>query len=201
MNSGDFWESIKEDWQSVSPTVDVARLRRQVERKRRRMLAFQLLDTIVALVFTGMVATVGFPAVLHIGPVESWLLVAFVWVVLLASGWLRFSTWNTEGLDAAGLLRVSVRRARGGMYFVWFNIVAVPVLYALLVPGYWHIWSTGDEAKQHRVLAGISFDIAFYLLIVGWSIWYGRRQRRKIRRARAMLRQLEQENGGIDEHL
>ncbi len=201
MNSGDFWQSIKEDWHSVSPTVDVPKLRRQVERKRRRMLAFQILDTVVTLVFTGMVATVGLPAAMRIGHVESWLLVVAAWIVLLASGWMRFSTWKTDGLDAVGLLRVDLRRARGGMYFVWFNIVAVPVAYTLFVPAYWHIWSTGNETQQHHLLLGICFNIAFYLVIVGWAIWYGRRQRRKIRRAKYLLRQLEQENESPDEHL
>ena len=201
MNSGNFWQSIKEDWQSVSPAVDVGKLRRQVESKRRRMLVFQIMDTVVGLGLTGMVATVGFPRAMHIGPVESWFLVAFVWIVLLASGWVRFSTWRTEGLDAAGLLRVGLRRAKGGMYFVWFNIVVLPLLYALFVPAYWHIWSTGDAAQRHRVIVGICLNIAFYLLIVGWAIWYGKRQRRKIRRAKDLLRQLEQESGGVDEHL
>lgn len=196
MNSGDFWQNIKEDWQSVSPTVDVARLRRQVDRKRRRMLAFQLLDMVAALILTGFVTLVGFPPAMHIGPVVPWLLLAFLWMAVIVSGWLRFSTWKTGDLDAAGLLRLGLRRAKGGMHFVWFNIFGLPVIFALYAPSFWQMWSTGNEAQKHHVLAGICANAVFYLLVIGWGVWYGRRQRRKIRRARYLLRQLEQENGG-----
>lgn len=103
MNSGDFWQNIKEDWQSGSARVDVAALRRQVERKRRRMLVFMLMDVITAVAVTGLFLGVGVPSRISFGPAMPWLVVAVMWIAVIVGGWLRLSTWRADYLDTTGL--------------------------------------------------------------------------------------------------
>ncbi|HYW76776.1 MAG TPA: hypothetical protein VFA48_09145 [Gammaproteobacteria bacterium] len=196
MNSRDFWQSLKEDWQSVSPKVDLVALRRQLERKRRRMLVFMTFDVVTALIATGLLLGIGIPPALSFGPAMPWLMVTIMWAAVVIGGWLRLSTWKTDDMDAAGLLRLGLRRARAGMAFVWLNIFGMPIIYAIFAPGFWHLWHTGDKMQRDHVLVSISVNAAFYLVVIAWGVWYGRRQRRKMRRAHDLLQQLEQNEGG-----
>ena len=197
MNSGDFWQNLKEDWQSVSPQFDVVRLRRQVDRKRRRMLFFLLMDVITAAAVTGLFLGVGVPPAISFGPAMPWLVVAVMWIAVIVGGWLRLSTWQADALDVAGLLRLGVRRARAGRLFVWLTLVGLLAVYGVFAPGCWGMWRTGAAGERHAVLLSVFGNAVFYCLTMAWGFWYGRRQRRKMRRAQALLQQLEQGEGGV----
>lgn len=196
MSDSDFWQRLQEDWQAASPPVDLAVLRRQVHRKRRRMQALQLLDVVAGLAATGFLV-VAMRSVhephLHLLFV---LLLVVVWGSIAVGAWLRRSTWKPQGTDAESLLRLSIRRARAGIGFVWLNVVGMPVVYAIVLPFFWHIFSTGSPAQRRNLWGGVAVNAGFYALVIVWAVWYGRRQRRKLKQARALLEQLENETGG-----
>jgi hypothetical protein len=197
MSDTDFWRRLQEDWQSASPAVDLGALRRQVHRKRRRMQVLQVLDVLLGLVATGfmvrMVLTVHKPHT----QILFWGLLVIVWVAIAVGAWLRYTTWNPRSTDAASLLQLTIRRARAGFHFIWLNVGGLIVVYAVAVPFFWHLYRDGTPAQRGTVLGNLAFNAGFFAITVGWAVWYGRRQHRKIRRAQGLLRQLEQENGDV----
>ena len=197
MNSGDFWQNLKEDWHSASPEIDVPALRRQVDRKRRRMLALTVLDFVLAPIMTAVLAWMWDAGRFGAGSVAPSLLMAIIWISALGPAWLRFSTLRTREKGAAGMLRLTIRRARAGLHFIWLSLVLLLAVYAVATPMFRNMWASGMPARHGAVLGSIVSNGFFFLCVVIWGIWYGRRQRRKIRRAEAMLLQLEQENGGV----
>lgn len=201
MNPEDFWRTLQEDWQSASPEVDLTGLKREVRRKRRQMQGLQTLEVLLALVATGfmirMLLTVHKPHA-HL---LFWALLVIVWASLAAGAWWRFTTRKPQGMDAESLLKLIIRRARAGFRFIWLNVAGLLVIYAVALPFFWQWFSNGDAIQRRAVVVNLVLNAGVLVITVAWGLWYGRRQRRKIRRAQAMLRQLEQDNGDIDEHL
>ena len=196
MNHEDFWHRLQEDWHSVSPAVDLAGLRRQVQRKRRRMQVLQTLDVLLGLVATAVMIKLMLSDHKPHTQLLFWGLLVLIWVAIGAGAWLRYSTWKPRSTDAASLLQLTIRRARAGFRFIWLNVAGLLVLYGIAVPFFWHLYSNGTPAQRKVVLSNLGLNFAIFVITVVWAIWYGRRQRQKIRRAQAMLRQLEQEDGG-----
>lgn len=197
MSDTDFWKRLQEDWQSASSAVDLTGLRRQVQRKRRRMQVLQILDVLLGLAATGfmivMLLTVHKP---HM-QILFWALLVILWVALAVGAVLRYTTWKPRSTDAASLLQLTIRRARAGFHFIWLNVGGLFVVYAVAAPFFWHFYSDGTPAQRRGVVANMAFNAGFLVVTVAWAVWYGRRQRGKIRRAESLLRQLEQENGDV----
>ncbi len=195
MSDTDFWRRLQEDWRSAAPAVNLAALQRQVQRKRRRMLVLQILDILLGLVATGVMVTMVLTVHKPHAQIMFWSLLVVLWGAIATGAWLRYSTRKPQGMDAESLLHLTVRRARAGIHFIWLNVVGLLVVYAIALPFFWHLFTDGDAAQHRAALGNAAFNAGFFVITLGWAVWYGRRQRRKIRRAQAMLRQLEQDNG------
>ncbi|MGH8127138.1 MAG: hypothetical protein ACRETC_02065 [Gammaproteobacteria bacterium] len=195
MSDNAVWERLQEDWQSVSPTVDPLALIQQVQRKRRRMQLFQAFDVAAGLVATGLLIwkllTVHLP---HIH-VLFWIVLTVIWVSVATGAWMRRSTWKPQGMDIESLLDLTVRRARAGLRFVWFNLLGLLVIYAIAFPFFWHLFSNGTPVQRAGLIGSVVSNAISCLLIIAWAVWYGRRQRRKLRQALALLEQLEKDAG------
>lgn len=46
---------------------------------------------------------------------------------------------------------------------------------------------------RRTLVVAAAVNAAFLALVVAWAVWYGCRQRRKLKQARALLEQLENE--------
>ena len=146
MNPQDDWGRWGDDWLQ-QPTVDVARLRRRVQRKRWQMRVMVGIEMALALFAVGQLVRL----LLMPGVTERWkiwaglaflLMAATVYLALRA----RRGTWRSATEDIPGLLRLTAERARAGIRLAWMNILSVPVLLAisLLMPGVterWKIWA------------------------------------------------------------
>jgi hypothetical protein len=190
----DAWESLQNAWQSAAvSTIDVPALRRQAQRKRRRMFALEALEVLLTVAMTVYLLLVGLPAPLHTGSLLPWLLVAAIWAELLVKTWLRLASWNVKNLGAAGLLELHIRRAWAGIAFAWASIIALLIVYALWMPTFWRLWLSSDPTMHGVVIPNIIANGIFFALVVAWAIWCGLRQRRQLRRTRELLEQLENE--------
>ncbi|MGH8274499.1 MAG: hypothetical protein ACRES9_09675 [Gammaproteobacteria bacterium] len=186
----DTWETLQNTWQSAAaPTIDLPALRRQAQRKRRRMFRNGALEILLTTAFTCYLAIAGAPANLHAGPVLPWLFVAAAWIEVLVKTWLRLVSWNVKNLGTAGLLELHVRRARAGIAFAWTSVIALLVAYALWVLIFWRLWLSGQPGAHDTVIAGLVASGIFFVL-AAWTIRCALRQRRKLRHAQTLLDQL-----------
>jgi len=195
MKSRDSWENLMRDWQAGSPSFDIAALRKRADRKRRRMLIFTALDFIAAPIFTVLLVWVGVHSRFGDGSPAPWLLIALVWVATLVPAWLRFSTLNADTMGAVGMLRLTIKRARTGMHFVWIVPLLLFFAYAIMTPMFSQMWTQGDAAQQRAVVRSMVANSVVCGAVIIWAIWYGRRQWRKLRQAQALLKQWEQDIG------
>lgn len=191
MSEIDFWQRLQEDWQSAPSAVDLSALRRQVHRKRRRMQLLQALDVVLGLVATGvMIKQLYFLHVPHVR-LLFWILVFFVWASVALGVWLRRSTWKPRGTDARSLLQLTIRRARAGLRFVWANLAGLLLLYAVAAPFFVPAFLDGTLRRRYALAGVVYAQVAVFALGVAWALWYGRRQKHKLRQAKALLEQLD----------
>ncbi|MGH8225503.1 MAG: hypothetical protein ACRER1_05060 [Gammaproteobacteria bacterium] len=193
MSDKAIWEKLQEDWQSMSPTVDPVALRRQIHRKRRRMQMLQALDVVLGLVATGVLVKQVLPMPLPHMRALFWILLVVVWVSVAAGAWLRRSTWKPQGMEIESLLDLTVRRARAGLRFVWFNLLGLLTVDAIWLGFFGHLFSGGTPLQRAAFLGAVVSIAIVYALAIVWAVWYGRRQRRKLRQAQALLEQLGQD--------
>jgi hypothetical protein len=190
----DTWESLQTAWQSApATTIDVPALRNQSQRKRSRMLRYGVLEILLALAFTVLIAVAGLPANLHAGPLLPWLFLAAAWIEVLLKTWLRLASWNVKNLGTAGLLELHVRRARAGIAYAWTSIIAVLVGIGLWAPILWHQWLSPDPAMHDAVVPTVVGIGIIFALLIAWPTQCALGQRRKLHHARALLRQLADE--------
>ena len=194
MSDSDFWQRLQQDWQSDSPPIDLAILERQVQDKRRRMIAMQIVDVLVAVAAIGSLIN----AFQSTQQPRLHLLFEILFAAVLAATavglWLRWPDWKPQSMGTEDLLHLSMRRARTGLRFVWFNLVGLAVLDIVGAIFLWHL--PEDTLSPDVAAIQIAFNGSFFILVVVWAIWYGRRQHSKLRHAQRLLDQLENESGG-----
>ncbi|HEX7340844.1 MAG TPA: hypothetical protein VF269_01070 [Rhodanobacteraceae bacterium] len=192
MSHDALWEQLQNDWQATTPAVDVRALATKARRKRHRMISFQALEVVLACAFTGLCLYIPSP----LGPgriaaATTWGLLGAAWLEVIAKLWLRLGTWKAENTDTRALLQLARKRARAGLRFVWITLGIVALMYAAIAPWAWRGWAHGTH-HQHLVLLGMLIEQVFFLaVILGWAVWYAIRQKRKWRRAQALLDQLD----------
>jgi hypothetical protein len=195
MNPADDWARWGDDWQH-QPTVDVDRLRDRVRRKQRQMRAMLAFEACAALFATAQVLRL----LLDPGLALRWKVWAGLALLLLsASAYLsvrvRRGTWRAAADGVPGLLRLTARRARAGIRLAWLNIAGIPVLLAFtlpvaapwLAPSRWR----RDPALEHLLGVQVGINGALILAALAFFALYIRRQRRRLRRVEALLREYD----------
>lgn len=195
MNVQDNWTRWSEDWQQ-QPSVDIDRLRQRVSRKLWRMrltATLELLVTAVAVWQTWWLIT-------HAGIGFRWKLWgAFAMLLVLVGQCLvlqaRRGTWRAPGSDAGDVLQLTVRRAIAGIRLARLNawslvlILAVTLVVAApdLMPAHWQ----HDAKLKSLILLQCAVNLPIVVIGFVGCAWYIRRQRRRLREVRALLREHE----------
>lgn len=193
MNPQDDWGRWGDDWLQ-QPTVDVERLRRRVQRKRRQMRVMVGIEMALALFAVGQLVRL----LLMPGVTERWkiwaglaflLMAATVYLALRA----RRGTWRSATEDIPGLLRLTAERARAGIRLAWMNILSVPVLLAISLP-IAAPWLAPSRWRHDPVLQRVLlFQLVINGVVIGallvFFVAYIRRQRRRLREVETMLRE------------
>lgn len=193
MNPQDDWGRWADDWRR-QPTVDVDRLRRRVQRKRRQMRVMVGVEAALALFAVGqIVRLLLMPGVT--GRWKIWAGLAFLLVAAVAylSLRVRRGTWRAATDGVPDLLRMTAERARAGIRLAWMNILSVPVLLAItlpiaapwLAPSRWR----HDPALQHLLLLQLGINGAIIMALLIFFAGYIRRQRRRLREVEVLLRE------------
>jgi hypothetical protein len=108
---------------------------------------------------------------------------------------VRRGTWRAAADGVPGLLRLTARRARAGIRLAWLNIAGIPVLLAFtlpvaapwLAPSRWR----RDPALEHLLGVQVGINGALILAALAFFALYIRRQRRRLRRVEALLREYD----------
>lgn len=192
MNAGDDWARWGDDWQR-QPAADTDRLRRRVRRKRRQMQAVLGFEWCAALIATGQVLRL----LLDPGIGLRWKIWAGLALLLVsASAYLslrvRRGTWQAASDGMPELLRLTAKRAKAGILLAWLNIASFPVLLAFtlplaapwLAPSRWR----HDPALEQMLLLQVGINGIVLVPLLVFFAFYIRRQRRRLRRIEAMLR-------------
>lgn len=192
MNPRDDWARWGDDWQR-QPTVDADRLRRRVRRKRRQMQAVLGFEWCAALIATGQVLRL----LLDPGIGLRWKIWAGLALLLVsASAYLslrvRRGTWQATSDGMPELLRLTAKRAKAGILLAWLNIASFPALLAFtlplaapwLAPSRWR----HDPALEQMLLLQVGINGIVLVPLLVFFAFYIRRQRRRLRRIEAMLR-------------
>jgi hypothetical protein len=197
MTAFDPWQNWIVDWQRA-PTPSLQSLRHEAARKRRRMqiiVALELLTSAVGF-FVIVLALLRFrkDAVTCVTLVSAGLLMGGMqWLTL----YVRRTTWRSVADTPAEWLRLAIRRARIALLLIRIQIVGGVVSALLAIPLVVHVWQqdTSPEAHArliHIVVVNIAVNAVILIPALGWAIWYAARQRRKIRDAGIMLRELKE---------
>lgn len=193
MNPQDDWGRWADDWQQQA-AVDVDRLRRRVQRKRRQMRVMVGVEVAIALFAVGQIVRL----LLMPGVTERWKVWAALAFLLVAgmtylSLRARRGTWRAATEGVPDLLRMTAKRARAGIRLAWMNILSVPVLVAItlpiaapwLAPSRWR----HDPALQHLLLLQLGINGVLIGALVVFFAVYIRRQHRRLREVEALLRE------------
>lgn len=183
------WSEWGELWRE-QPGVDVARLQRQILRKRRRMqgaVALELLASAIAVAQCVRLALSG---------TERWAVMgvaALVFVVLLQCLYLhaRHGTWRASGSDVASLLRLMRRRAQAGIrlahIYLWSTLALVAVSLCVAAPELAPARWASDPRLQRLLVLQLAINGPIIVATVVACLWYQRRQRARLARVDALL--------------
>lgn len=187
MTTQDDWSEWGELWRE-QPGVDVARLQRQILRKRRRMQGAVMLE-----LGASAIAVVQCVRLVLRGT-ERWAVMgiaALVFVVLLQGLYLhaRHGTWRAAGSDVASLLLLTRRRAQAGIrlahIYLWSTLVLVAVAFCVAAPELAH-WAS-DPRLQRLLVLQFAVNGPIIVATVVACLWYRRRQRARLARVDALL--------------
>lgn len=197
MNAPQDWTRWAEQWQQ-EPAIDVVRLRRRVQRKRWRMGVVVALEALVSLaVFVFVLQAVLQPGLSLRGRVAALATLVFIVVLQVLYLHIRRGTWNLAGDSAAEMLRLTARRARAGIRLAWLQIWSqlLQLAGALVVAAPWLTPQRLHDDPQLRVILLVQCVVALPLiaLLIGFCVWYIRRQRRRLQRVQSLLHESGQE--------
>lgn len=182
------WSQWGELWRD-QPTADVARLRREVTRKRWRMRVFVTLEIIASVFACGQCVWL---AMTVSGRWRWWGVASLLLVLLLQTLYLhvRRGTWRASGHDVTSLLRLTLARARAGIRLAWINLWSTLAWLALtllvsapeLAPSRWE----ADPKLRLVLTLQVAINGPLIVATIALCAWYIRRQRRRIARIDAM---------------
>jgi len=191
------WDDWKAAWRETPP-VDVARLRRHVDGKRKRMLCFVGLECLVSLLVLVHLgwryATVNDGSLLGLIACGAFLVVA-TQLLMLA---LRRGAWRSKSTAPADLLRLTIRRCDIGRRLIlaqWICsavcLVAFGAWFALEYPAL--LESMGRDRLDFAIKVNIAAQIPVTLALAAWTAWYLPRLRRRREMAQRLLAELDGE--------
>jgi len=191
------WNEWKDAWHDTPP-VDIERLRRHIDDKRRRMCWFAIAEVLVSLLVLAHLAW-RYDAVAEGSPWRALILCGIGLVVasqilMLA---LRRGTWRSTDTAPADLLRLTIRRAENGVRLIVAQWISFGVVVAVFAAWYAWVRLSLDAAAQSRLahameisaLAQVPLAIAFG----AWTAWYVPRLRRRREDARRLLADLDRD--------
>lgn len=192
MNVQNEWDRWAETWQQ-QPPVDMEQLRRRARRKLWRMRLIVALELLVTVVAVGQVARL----ILHPGVEWQWkfwggMTMVFLLVVQGLLLHVRRGAWRATGEEAGDILRLTAKRAAAGIRLAklnaWSALLWLAVTLAVaapeLVPAHWE----HDPHLRTLVLLQCAVNLPIIAVGVGLCVWYIRRQRRRLREVRELLR-------------
>ena len=182
------FRALGQTWRA-GPPLDVANLRRRVERKRRFMVWLVMLEISLALVSCGVLVRAALRAPTGMSRASLLSLLGFLLVFQGLTLYLRRGRWRSPTLRPADLLQLTARRARTGIWLVWVNLAALVPAGVLSLPLAMGTRDRVDRASlawPGLVALGVTL-----LAMAAFSVWYIRRQRRTLRRVRELSDQLE----------
>lgn len=191
MNARDEWSDWASQWQG-QPVVDVSRLQRRMHAKRRRMLAMVAFEAVVSIGALGQ--TIRLLTRPGLGPRWTLFGVGAMAVVVVAWGlavWLRRGTWRAACERMSDLLRLDARRAQAGIRLAQAQLWGMGVLVAGSIALAWPVlqptaWMH-DPALRRVLTIQIGANAPVALASTWFSLWYIRRQRRRLARITPLL--------------
>jgi hypothetical protein len=197
MNAPQEWTRWAEQWQQ-QPVVDVSWLRRRVQRKRWRMGVVVALELMVSLAVFALVAPAVFePGLLLRSRVAAGLTLVFLVVLQCLYLHMRRGTWSLAGDDVAEMLRLSAHRALAGIRLAWLQIWSqlLQLVGALVLAAPWLTIEQLQSDPKLRFILIVQCTVGLPLIaaLIGFCVWYIRRQRRWLQRVQYLLREIESE--------
>jgi hypothetical protein len=182
------WSALGETWRA-SPPLDVEALHRKVQNKRRVMALMVSLEIALTLVGSAVLVRVAWRA--SHGHQRAWALtvLALAWVLQGLVLVLRRAQWRTPTLRAEDLLELIARRARTAIVLVWVNVAGVAALALTSIPFAIQWWR--DRPPGGSLWPKIAVNAALLPVLTIFSVWYVRRQRRTLRRVKALRDELK----------
>jgi hypothetical protein len=189
------WDEWKDAWRDTSP-VDVERLRRHVDGKRRRMRGFVIAEVLVSLIVLAHLAW----RYVSLDGGSLWRglilcgtgLVISSQVLMLA---LRRGTWRGNSAAPADLLRLTIRRAETGVRLIVAQWIGFGIVVAVFAA--WTVWVrlSLDAAAQSRLAHAMEISalaqVPLVLAFGAWTAWYLPRLRRRRALAQRLLTDLD----------
>ena len=189
------WSSLASDWQrQETPELDIAALRREVERRGRGLRRMVWLEIVLTVLVVGVCVFLASDA--HRGGSERIvfaLMAVFLVIYQAAMTWLRKRDLAATGQDALSLVDLEIRRAgtvlkywRWGM---WSGVLLWLVLYGLFLAGMHADWALPRVAG---LAGGMLVNVVVFPLtgLYGW--WRCRQARARIHRFNDLRGQLTQ---------
>lgn len=197
MTSTDPLLSWKETW-SAGAVPDIDALRREAARKRQRMRIFVSFELAATAIASLIVLQALFQY--HRDVVTAAVLVGALTLVIgtqcLALR-LRRGTWRSVADTLVGWLHLLIRRARISLRLIviqaWAILIAILSAFWFVV----HQWLLDGSAVAHVRLSyivalNVVANTVVLLPMAIWAVRYAARQRRKIRDAEIILRELKE---------
>jgi hypothetical protein len=177
------WSALGETW------PDVEALHRAVRNKRRLMALMVSLELALTLLCSGSLLRVAWHA--SAGYERAWALtvLAFAWAFQGLLLVLRRAQWRSPTLRTEDLLGLIARRARTAIVLVWANAAGVVALVLLSLPFAVRWWRDRPHGSLWPKLV-VNATLLAVITVV--SVWYLRRQRRTLRRVKALLAELKE---------
>lgn len=192
MSEQNDWQDLSALWQQPA-SVDIERLRRGAHRKLWRMRVTVAFELLVSLIAMGQIVRL----MLDPGTGWRWKVWGAMLLVLLPIGQglllqVRRGAWRATGEEAGDILQLAARRAVVGIRLAKLNVWSLLLVLAVtlvvaapdLMPAHWQ----HDQQLRSMVLIQCAVNLPIIVGGLGLSIWYMRRQRRRLREVQALLR-------------
>mgnify|MGYP001117890621 CR=1 FL=1 len=182
-------DPLQKLWQSQQLNIPVEKILAEAKKRQRRMFWLMFSD-----IAAGTFLLVWLLFYVQKNPDKPGTLPTAIFLVLVAvlftiySVWKRATTWGMDSLDVKNTLRLSIRRCEAGIQMGIVTSIVCQILFlgcvGLVLFGPANFLSSNTFA--------LSWLGAWAVGSVIWTIWYKKRQTKKIEHYQSLLAQLKE---------
>jgi small-conductance mechanosensitive channel len=188
-------DPLQQIWQSHQLELPVEEIMQQAKTRQRRMFLFMVSDVVMTF---GLIIWALFHVQQNPEPKAMHLALFIVSSVFIYGGyslWVRASTWGLDSLDAKNTLILTIKRSESAIQMCYISVIFCIVVAAGMV----FFAVTSQDATQQSITFAIIWSILWTMVCIIGSIWYRKRQLKKVALYSGILEQLYSEQLNDDE--